>query len=146
MDQASFKLLGLPQAQKRIKKVKDAVTYRKKANAQALAVVDRWVQKNFQGEGGNVGGWAPLQAQTIKARTRNKGKVKILQDVGWLRKKWKYDYSNTHAALVSGVNYGKFHDEGTQHLPVRQIVPKKPEIWPEIEKVFALHLRKAIHL
>ena len=147
MSQATFKMIGLPAVQSRIKKVKDALTYRRTANAQAVMVVDRWVQKNFQGEGGKVGGWVPLQAQTIKARKRNrKGNVKILQDVGWLRKKWKHEYSHKSGALISAVSYGKFHDEGTKHLPVRQIIPKQAEVWPDIKKVFELHLRKAIRL
>jgi phage gpG-like protein len=142
---SGMQVLGIDAAVKRIGKVLGAMSNRKDANARAVAIVDRWVQINFKTEGGNVDGWEPLKDQTIRQRKRNKsGQVKILQDAGWLRGKWKHIISNINGALVSGVDYGIYHDKGTEHLPVRQLLPKHEDIWPDIKKVYSDDWEKAI--
>ena len=125
-----------------------ALRNRRSVNAKAVAVVDRWVQENFKTEGGNVGGWVPLKKQTIDRRRKGKGSgsAKMLQDVGWLRSKWRHIVTDDAAILRSGVGYGIYHDSDKPRskLPQRRILPKRDEIWPRIKQLFEEHIRNAL--
>ncbi|OQC26286.1 MAG: hypothetical protein BWX71_01555 [Deltaproteobacteria bacterium ADurb.Bin072] len=113
----------------------------------SAAVIDGWIQRNFREEGGKVGGWAPLADSTIESRMRRRNKtgaIRILQDTGTLRMKWKHTWSKNHVAVVSAVEYGIFHETGTSKMPQRRILPTMEEIWPSIEKLFDEHIRRAL--
>ena len=138
----SFKVL-----QACIKKRSRTLADRKKTNAQALALVDQWIQKNFQEEGTRSAGgkWKPLAASTIKQRKRNKkGSVKILQDTGTMRSRWKHLFTPTTAVIQSGVYYSMFHDKGTKRMPQRKITPTKEQIKPIIKDLFDKFIRRAL--
>jgi phage gpG-like protein len=114
-----------------------------------LAVLDRWVQENFKSEGGKVGGWAPLADSTIESRMRRRNKtgaIRILQDTGTLRMKWKHNFGPDFAATVSAVEYGIFHETGTKKMPQRRILPKPEEVADKIKEVFAASLRSSLDL
>ena len=131
--------------QAEMSKKKNFLGKRRKVNAAALTVVDRWVQDNFKTEGGKIGGWQPLKPATLRQRRGGGGKVMILQDTGQLRQRWKHILQGFKTAILqSGVSYGIYHDQGTKRLPKRQILPEQKEINPALKKVYEFFIRKAI--
>lgn len=142
----SLKVAGLDQVRRRLEKIKADLSKRRTANARAIALVDRWVQENFKGEGEKVGGWAPLKESTIKGRKRNKtGLVKILQSNGDLRRRWDHIIDDDNAILRSGVDYGQYPDKGTSKMVQRRILPTKEEAWKLVKVVYEDLIRKALH-
>lgn len=97
--------------------------------------LDRWVQKNFKTEGGNVGGWLPL----AKGGRHIKGKgldssAKLLQDTGRLRASFSPFATRDNAGIYSDLDYSEHHEEG-QGVPVRRMLPKWIEVKADVNKI-----------
>ncbi len=144
---SAIQVVGLKEVMARLDKAKAEMGRTELAFKRSVAVIDGWIQRNFREEGGKVCGWAPLADSTIERRMarRNKsGMIRILQDTGGLRERWKHTWGKDHAAVVSAVEYGIFHETGTKKMPQRRILPTLEEIWPSIEKLFDEHIRRAL--
>jgi hypothetical protein len=138
---------GLRRFRKRLKSGRDI-------GRDALAVVDRWIQKNFESEGTKVGGWQALKKATIKRRRKQTST--ILQDTGWLKRSWVYEVGRLEAVLKEGSKkgkkaigktiheafYGAFHDKGAGALPERRILPHPEEIEKDVKASYEYHLDK----
>ncbi len=140
---------GIKALQRRMSKMGRGLKDRRKVNARAVVVTDRWIQKNFQQEGALAypgTGWKPLSPVTIAARRKGKGKgsVKILQDTGQLRSRWKKLWTSKFAKIQSGVPYSDKHHKGVGHIPERRILPTEAQIRPELMKLFADFIKKVI--
>ncbi len=150
---------GMDEMKRQIAKAAVEMNRRELAFKKSVAVIDRWIQDNFRTQGGKVGGWAPLSAATyyggIKGqRVTKKGisaamrrhilKKKILQDTGTLRMKWKHTWDNDHGAVVSAVEYGHWHDDGTDKMPQRRILPTEEEAWTLVKPLFSKHIADAL--
>lgn len=157
-DRASIELKfkGLDQLRASLEKKQTALQHRGNAFHQAVIVTDRWVQKNFQTEGQMAYpgvGWQKLADSTIAARlgqkrvkeaAKKKGKpegsatLKILQQSGWLRNRWKHFWNDKLAIIQSAVDYGIYHDSDAprKKLPQRKITPTEEQIMPELVKIF----------
>jgi phage gpG-like protein len=152
----SFQTIGQASFAQWINTKAAQIKERRTINAQACVVVDRWIQKNFEDQGQAVGGWTPLSPVTIALRTRNKtGDIKILQDTGQLKTRWKHTYNDEYAAVQSGVPYARPHNEGAWttmfgkalvKIPKRQILPDREHIWDKLKKLFSEDLQKKLKL
>ena len=80
----ALKFIGFGLFQKAMAKRQQNISQRRTVNARAVTVVDRWIQKNFKSQGGNVGGWKPLSAPSKK---RGGESAKPLIDTNTLRLK-----------------------------------------------------------
>lgn len=133
----------------------------------AATFLDQWVQKNFRSEGAAVGGWAPLKPATKLARVRKNlrggrvrrgqrnilantgsipisaGRMQTLQDTGRLRASMHPFATNKNAGIGSTLPYSKAHEEGLGPLPVRRILPKQPEVAPDLREIFRMYMAKA---
>lgn len=138
----SFVVTGFKTLEKKLDKISTDLAKRKRINAQAVVIVDRWIQVNFQQEGKPVGGWKPLSEETILMRRRGTGSggTRILQDTGDLRKRWKHLYDEDTAAIQSGVDYGYYHDQG-KGVPKRRILPYAKEMWESLEKLYGAWIK-----
>jgi phage gpG-like protein len=68
------------------------------------------VERNFESEGGLVGGWQPLAPSTVRGRIREGyGAHPILQKTGSLRKSFFSTVSNTRMEVTSRSPYYAFH-------------------------------------
>ncbi len=135
---------------------------------QAAVFLDRWVQKNFRSEGGNVGGWEPLAPATVLGRIRKNlrggnfrgvrnvrgfggavplaaARFKILQDTGRLRLSFVPFATANNAGIGSDLDYAEAHHEGLGDLPERRLLPKHSEVRNDIRKIFERNLRKGLH-
>ena len=136
----SINAKGLTQSIKAFRTVKKRFDKRKEANAKAVLVIDKWIQKNFQSQGKDVGGWAKLKPATLKQRKGSR----ILVRTGQLRTRWAHKYDNEHALVESGISYGIYHDQGTRNLPRRQIAPDAEHVGSSLEKIFNNFTEKVI--
>lgn len=92
-------------------------------------MLDRWVQTNFKTEGGNVGGWAPIQRQG-----------RILQDTGRLRASFLPFANKKNAGIGSDLPYAETHEEGIG-VKVRRMLPELPEVRRDILSVYNKHIK-----
>jgi phage gpG-like protein len=159
-----LKFKGLEQLRAGLEKKQSALEHRGNVFHQAVIVTDRWVQKNFQTEGQMAypgAGWQKLAASTIAGRlgqrrvkeaAKKKGKepstatLKILQQSGWLRSKWKHFWNDKIAIIQSGVSYGIYHDSDAprKRLPERKILPTEKQIMPELMKLFGAFVKTSL--
>jgi hypothetical protein len=124
------------------------------AHARAVVYIDRWIKVNFEEEGSPAmggSGWVPLKAATIKRRRHGKGKgaagVRILQDVGWLKNKWKPYYSPMKVAYQSMMPYGIYHDSDKlprKRLPQRRIVPRYKQVAATLRKIYLGYMKEVL--
>lgn len=150
----NFSIKGMPELIKANQGLRKSLVDRRKVNAQAVIVVDRWINENFRGEGKlahpDAGGWAILADSTIAARRRGKKKelgFKILHgNTAQLRTNWKHKWSARSAQIQSQTPYAKYHQfkKGKRALPVRRIIPTPEQIMPKIQELFDLFVKKAI--
>jgi len=94
-------------------------------NKIASVYLDQWVQKNFQSEGGKVGGWEAIDRAG-----------KILQDTGRLRISFTPFASRTDAGIGSDLKYSKPHDLGIRNMPRRQILPESDDVVEDLFKIY----------
>ena len=147
---ASFTMIGIKQLQHHLDSRIQQLNNRRAVNAQAIALTDRWIQKNFQSQGklAHPGtGWKELSLTTIMMRRKGPkktGKVMILQDTGTMRSRWKHFWDAWVAKIQAGVDYAYKHHFGKEGLPVRKILPTQKQIGPEIKKLYAKWCEKIL--
>jgi len=147
---ASFTMIGIKQLQKHMDSRIQQLNNRRTVNAQAIALTDRWIQKNFQTQGklAHPGtGWKELSPMTIMLRRKGPkktGKVMILQDTGTMRSRWKHFWDARVAKIQAGVDYAYKHHFGKDNLPVRRILPSQKQIGREIKKLYEVFCRKIL--
>jgi len=109
----------------RLKKINDASIPNKKA----AIFLDRWVQKNFQSQGGKVGGWEAIDRAG-----------KILQDTGRLRSSFIPFAKRSDAGIGSSLKYSKPHDQGVGNMPKRQILPERSDVEDDLFQIYDKHV------
>jgi len=111
----------------------------KKPYQKVAALLDRWVQKNFQSEGKKAtsGGWVKFSEFNI--RKIKDSKAKLLQDKGRLRSSFVPFYSLFNAGIGSKLDYAEQHEKGEGDVPKRKMLPVKKQVWPDIKKTLNLH-------
>ena len=163
-DRALIQIKGGKELQAALGRKQVALSHMGNPFHKAVILIDRWIQKNFQAEGKMAypgQGWQPLAASTIAARlgqrrvkaaASKKGKaredatLKILQQNGWLRDRWKHYWNDKYAQIQSGVDYGIYHDSDQPRtkLPERKIIPTEKQIMPELLKIFGKHIETSL--
>ncbi len=121
--------------------------------AQIAAFLDRWVQKNFQSSGGNVGGWAAFKyggrlvskgtgGSTTDGRHYVNASAKLLMDSGALRLSY-LPFVRGHDAGVgtdmvsaSGAPFPEYLNDGTRFMPPRRQVPVEEEVATDVKLIF----------
>lgn len=124
---------------------KQELRHMKTANTMVSIFLDRWVQKNFQSQGGNVGGWKPLArgGRWVKGYGIDPS-AKVLQDTGRLRSSFIPWATNTNAGIGSNLPYSAKHEYGEDGLPVRRMLPKRKEVIPQIRKIYVNFVKKVM--
>jgi phage gpG-like protein len=114
---------------------------------QIAVFLDRWVQKNFQSSGGQVGGWAAYKyggrlttkkkanGQSIDGHRYINGTAKLMMNTGSLRISFLPFTSLGNAGIGSGLPYSKPHEEGTTTLPQRRLLPVETEVVGDVRQI-----------
>lgn len=114
-----------------------------KPHGQIAIFLQRWVLKNFAGEGRLVGGWKSFK---LGGRKMSDGSIdtsaKLLQRTGRLRASFTPFSSRRDAGIGSDLSYAKFHNDGTSKLPVRRTVPEKGNVERDVRKIYDRHVQK----
>lgn len=139
---------------RRFRAARDAMGDFRAPFRESSVFLDRWVQRNFRSEGGEVGGWPPLKPATVRNRLRRQirsgassrgpgaGTLKILQVSGRLRLSFAPFHSPVQAGIGSDLPYSKYHEEGAGPLPVRRMLPKRREVIGDIRDIFRRHMAR----
>lgn len=128
------------------------------AMRQVAVYLDQWVQRNFKGQGSNVGNWVPFayggrlttkakaNAKSIEGRRYIQTNAQLLQDTGALRLSFLPFVRKGVAGIGSDLPYSKPHEEG-EGVPQRRMLPKNEEVQPQVfemlENFVVVQLRKA---
>lgn len=117
------------------------------AMRQIAIFLDRWVQKNFQSSGDEVGGWAPFtyggrlttkrkgNAKSIEGRRWINGSAKLLMDTGALRLSFLPFIKQGSAGIGSDLPYSEPHEKGTKHVPQRRLLPQNAEVKADVVEI-----------
>lgn len=121
---------SLAELRKRLDDKRKAITDLRTPYARAAVLLDQWVQKNFRGEGGNVGGWEPFAKNKrgipyVEASDPGRAPAKLLQKTGRLRSSFNPFASAKNAGIGSDLPYAKIHHEGDGRIPARPMLPDK---------------------
>jgi phage gpG-like protein len=110
------------------------------ANKRASIVLYQWVLRNFQTEGGQVGGWEPLAPATVEWKEAH-GYSRLLQNTGALRASF-LPYSDDKVALVgSPLAYSAAHEEGTSRVPQRRLLPNAEEAQAMVMPIYGRQMQ-----
>lgn len=114
---------------------------------QVAVSLDQWVQRNFQSEGGKVGGWTPFtyggrlttkkkaNAQSIDGHRYVNSSAKLLQDTGALRHSFLPFIRKGVAGIGSDLPYSKPHEEGANGMIQRRMLPETSEVQADIREI-----------
>jgi phage gpG-like protein len=114
---------------------------------QVSVFLDRWVQKNFQGKGEQIGGWpaykyggrlvvkAKSNSYAMDAKRYINTSAALLQDTGRLRMSFLPFVRKGIAGIGSDLPYSKPHEEGSDNLPQRRMLPKNAEVQTDIFEI-----------
>ena len=118
---------------KRARELKDRTV----PNAQIATYLDGWVQRNFRGEGALVGGWTPFKrgGRYIPGVGLDTS-AKLLQDTGALRASFRTFYNSDVVGIGSDIPYAKYHEEGTDVLPQRRMLPQQDDVRADILRIY----------
>ena len=89
-------------------------------HARYAIIASQWIDRNFQQQGGLVGGWRSLRPNTIVGR-RKRSSV-ILQDTGLLRASFTPQWDDKRAIVGSADKKSLWHEKGTRPYT---ITPKR---------------------
>lgn len=84
-------------------------------HARYAIIASQWIDRNFQQEGGLVGGWRALRPNTIAGR--RKGSSRVLQDKGLLRASFVPAWDEKAAVVGSAEKVALWHEKGTKGSP-----------------------------
>lgn len=103
--------------------------------------LDRWVQENFQTEGGKVGGWAPLEAggRWIEGTGLDTSAM-ILQDIGRGRASFTPFATAKDAGIGSDLPYMRSHNEGEDGQKERRILPEMDDVEDDVKEMLTDHV------
>lgn len=127
----------------RIKRAQEALSDLSQANRDASIAIYSWVMRNFDSDGGNVGGWAPLSPK-YAARKQRRGLTKMLVVTGDMRRGFAYESNDTTARVYNLTPYARYHEEGTSRMPQRRLLPNKAETKDIAMTVYRWHVQRAM--
>lgn len=111
-------------------------------NRRVSIILDRFVQRNFRSEGGLVGGWTPFKLGGRRLRGGGIDRsAKLLQDTGALRLSFAAFWSAKEAGIGSDLSYAVFHNDGTETLPARRMLPTDSDVGADVREVYVMHAK-----
>lgn len=112
-------------------------------NARVGATLDQWVQRNFEGEGELVGGWAPFaRGGRWLVGVGLDTSAKLLQHTGRLRASFEPFWDKHEVGIGSDLSYAIYHEKGTSTIPRRRILPEWREVKTSVMKIYNEHIAK----
>lgn len=90
--------------------------------------------------------WKPLSPARIKQRMRRHrtGQMKILQDVGELRRSIQYEATQTYVRIGSNLIYARTHQFGRGKIPARPFLGITPNERRHINDMFRAYLKRHV--
>lgn len=142
--------LTVEQAKERVDKARRELANSSPAMKRVAVMLDSWVQRNFNSDGGNVGGWAPFKyggRLSVKGKSTGKSveagryinaSAKLLRDTGQLRLSFLPFASKARAGIGSDLPYAEVHENGSRktNIPQRRMLPRQSDrVFADIAEV-----------
>ncbi len=143
MTSISITAKGIEQVQRKLDRFQSAMANPTPANREASIAMYGWLIRNYDKEGADIGGWAPLKPRTI-AEKKKLGKEKMLVRTGQLRASFTSFFSKENAGVGSKIIYAKPHQEGdpSKNLPARPMLPPRHVVEDIGVKVYGLYVAR----
>lgn len=109
---------------RRLERLAAAIQRPTEANREASIALYGFTLRNFDRQGQMQGGWKPLAPSTIRQKQRI-GKEQPLVRSGHMRAGFTSFYSSENAGVGNEVEYSRYHHEGTDRLPQRELLPNR---------------------
>lgn len=141
------KVIGINALSRWAAKARQQIGNNERMFAQGVTYIDGWIQRNFKGEGSEVGGWQPLSPATIAGRRKGAkagNSAKILQDTGRLRMNWRRTWTSRRGIIESGTPYASVHQEGGGNVPQRRLLPVADEIREPLARIFGDEVERVL--
>lgn len=119
--QLSVDVRGMARMRTILNRLAKRATTRRDLHAQWAVLALNWINRNFQSEGGMVGGWKPLSPNTLAARRGGSGR--ILQDTGQLRASFIPRWTSEDASVGSAMKTALWHEKGTDPYTIKPLKP-----------------------
>lgn len=113
------------------------------ANRKAAIQLFKWALVNYEGQGKLVGGWAPLKERTLKDKHAKGYSSKILLRTGTLRQNFLQFSTPAQAGIGNRISYSLFHQDGTERLPQRRLLPDVTQMQEIGLQVYGKHVQMA---
>jgi phage virion morphogenesis protein len=125
----------LEEVKERVRKQLELIKNAKGLLPQIATIMYQSVMKNFQEEGTDKQKWKPLSIATIMGRRKGRGggRVKILQDTGYLRTSIVPRVEGDYAIVGTNVHYARIHQFGGV-IPKRYVEPKEKRALHWVDK------------
>ena len=90
--------------------------------------------------------WKPLSPVRVKQRLKRhkSGSMKILQDVGELRRSIQYEAGPNYVRIGSNLKYARTHQFGRGNIPARPFLGVTPNERQHINNMFKAYLKRHI--
>ena len=85
------------------------------------------ISNTFKEESHEGRAWKPLSIATISIRRKGggRGRPKILQDTGTLKRSFVMDANNTRIKIGTPIKYASKHEFGFRQIPQRKMLPSR---------------------
>lgn len=113
------------------------------ANRQAAIQLYSFTIRNYEAQGGLIGGWAPLKPATVKAKLKKGYSPKILLRTGTMRQNFAQFSTKDEAGVGNRISYSIYHQEGTSRMPQRRLLPNDEEMRKIGLAVYGKHIELA---
>jgi phage gpG-like protein len=143
MIEASLKPAQVAKARRNIEGLAQKLTNPLVANKAAGIQLYNWTIRNFDAEGAYQRPvWRDL-APSTKRRKAREGKERMLVRTGHMRAGIVPFWSRDNAGVGVTVSYSVFHEEGTDRMPQRKILPRAEVVVETGMKVYGHYVATA---
>lgn len=141
-----FKIKGLPELRRKLKKLAKDVKNPKKFYGAASLMMFQDTMEHFRNEEGSKGKWIQLKPKTIlRRREGGAGGFKILQDTGSFRGRIRHEFSNSMAIVGLKDIRATTHQYGRKAIPAREFIWFSKEVTNKIIKRLMIHLKRGLN-
>lgn len=128
---------------RRLERFSESIERPIEANREASIALYGWTLRNFNRQGAFQGGWAPLAERTIQQKARIGKEVPLVRS-GALRSGFTQFYTAENAGVGNEVRYSRYHHEGAENLPQRELLPRRDVVLQIGVRVYEAYVARQV--
>lgn len=107
---------------------------------QIADIIQEQIITNFERNQGPERPWTPLKPATIRYKKTNKMLYETGKMIGGMRRRLTTTAKSVIIYVYNNVEYAKYHEEGAEHIPRRQMGWLPSSVESEIEQIITSSL------